>query len=81
MSEEYYTKEMMDLFNKIECPGGFNIMIENQGFFLKIKIDQDQYDNMTEDSKPVVYQYLNEVKKTLEDFGVKTLLVKEKWND
>jgi hypothetical protein len=81
MSKEYYTKEMMDSFNKIERPDGFNIMLESQGFFLKIKIDQDQYDNMTEDSKPVVYQYLNEVKKTLEDFNIKVLLVKEKWND
>ena len=81
MSKAYYTKEMIDSFNKIECPEGFNIMITDKGFFLQIKIDEEQYDNMTEDSKPVVYNYLNEVKKTLEGFGAKIHLVKEKWND
>jgi hypothetical protein len=65
---------MIDSFNKIECPSGFNIMIEDQGFFLKIKIDQDQYDNMTEDSKPVVYQYLNEVKKNIRRFWCKNFV-------
>jgi hypothetical protein len=35
---------------------------------------------MTEESKPVVYGYLNEVKKTLEDLGASVLLVQEKWH-
>jgi hypothetical protein len=81
MSKIYYTKEMFDAFNNIECPGGFHIKVEDRVSFLKVTVDQEQYDNMTEESKPVVYNYLNEVKKTLEGLGATIFLVKEKWND
>jgi len=80
MSKAYYTKEMWDAFNNIECPGGFWIKVEDKLFYLKVTIDEDQYNNMTEESKPVVYGYLNEVKKTLEDLGATVLLVQEKWH-
>ena len=81
MSKTYYTKEMFDAFNNIECPGGFHIKIEDRVSFLKVTVDQEQYNNMTEESKPVVYDYLNEVKKTLENLGATIFLVQEKWND
>jgi hypothetical protein len=76
MSKVYYTKEMWDAFNNIECPNGFHIKVED-----KVTIDKEQYNNMTEESKPVVYGYINEVKKTLEDLGAVVFLVQEKWYD
>jgi hypothetical protein len=81
MNKAYYTKEMLDAFNNIECPSGFHIKIEDRISFLKVTVDQEQYNNMTEESKPVVYDYLNEVKKTLENLGATIFLVQEKWND
>jgi hypothetical protein len=81
MSKAYYTKKMWDAFNNIECPGGFHIKVEDNLFFLKVIVDEEQYNNMTEESKPVVYGYLNEVKKTLEDLGASVLLIQEKWHD
>jgi len=80
MSQAYYTKKMWDAFKNIECPGGFHIKVEDKLFFLKVTVDEEQYNNMTEESKPVVYGYLNEVKKTLEDLGASVLLVQEKWH-
>ena len=81
MTNAYYTKKMWDAFNNIECPGGFHIKVEDKLFFLKVTVDEEQYNNMTEESKPVVYGYLNEVKKTLEDLGASVLLVQEKWHE
>jgi hypothetical protein len=81
MSKVYYTKEMWDAFNNIECPNGFHIKVEDNVSFLKVTIDKEQYNNMTEESKPVVYGYINEVKKTLEDLGAVVFLVQEKWYD
>ena len=81
MTNAYYTKKMWDAFNNIECPGGFHIKVEDKLFFLKVTVDEEQYNNMTEESKPVVYGYLNEVKKTLENLGAKIFLVQEKWYD
>jgi hypothetical protein len=81
MNKVYYTKEMWNAFNDIECPGGFHIKVEDKISFLKVTIDKEQYNNMTEESKPVVYGYINEVKKTLEDLGAVVFLVQEKWDD
>jgi hypothetical protein len=81
MTEMYYTKQMFDAFNNIECPGGFHIKVEDRISFLKITVDEEQYNNMTKESEPIVHGYLNEVKKTLEDLGATIFLVKEKWDD
>ena len=81
MNKAYYTKQMWEAFNNIECPNGFNIKVEDRISFLKITVDKEQYNNMTEESKPVVYGYINEVKKTLEDLGAVVFLVQEKWDD
>ena len=81
MTKAYYTKKMWDAFNNIECPDGFHIKIEDKLFFLQIIVDEEQYNNMTEESKPVVYGYLNEVKKTLEDLGASVLIIQEKWHN
>ena len=72
-----YTPEMATAFHSIVAPPNFGVVLIDNEDYLTVQIDPEQLVNLTEDEKPAVVQYVQDVKEALEDNGAVVLLVRE----
>jgi hypothetical protein len=72
-----YTPEMATAFRAITPPKNFGVVLLENEDFITIQIDPKDLINLLDEDKPAVIQYINEVKKTLEDHGAIVMILRE----
>jgi hypothetical protein len=72
-----YTSEMATAFKAITPPNNFGVVILENENFLTIQIDPRDLTTLLDKDKPTVVEYINNVKKTLEDHGAVVMILRE----
>jgi hypothetical protein len=72
-----YTPEMATAFKAITPPKNFGVVLLENEDFITIQIDPKDLINLLDEDKPAVIQYINDVKKTLEDHGAIVMILRQ----
>jgi hypothetical protein len=72
-----YTLEMAEAFKLIIPPENFGVVLYDSEEFVTVMINPKDLLNLSEKHKTEIVQYINNVKKTLEDFGATVFIVRE----
>lgn len=76
-----YTSEMATAFKAITPPSNFGVVILENENFLTIQIDPKDLTTLLDEDKPIVVEYINNVKKTLEKHGAVVMILREAIED
>lgn len=68
---------MATAFKAITPPNNFGVVILENENFLTIQIDPRDLTTLLDKDKPTVVEYINNVKKTLEDHGAVVMILRE----
>jgi len=72
-----YTVEMATAFKSIIPPENFGVVIYDSEEFITVMINPKDLLDLSEKHKTEIVQYINNIKKTLEDFGATVFIVRE----
>jgi hypothetical protein len=72
-----YTKEMADAFHAIKTPEGFGVTIIDNEDFITVRIDPQDLLNLNDTQKEKIVNYINDVKKALEENKAIVLISRE----
>ena len=72
-----YTIEMATAFKGLTPPENFGVVIYDSEKFITVMINPKDLVDLSEENKPKVVQYINDVKRTLESFGATVFIVRE----
>jgi hypothetical protein len=72
-----YTIEMATAFKALTPPENFGVVIYDSEKFITVMINPKDLVDLSEENKPKVVQYINDVKRTLESFGATVFIVRE----
>lgn len=76
-----YTPEMATAFRAIVPPKNFGVVLLENDDFITIQIDPKDLTNLLDEEKPAVVQYINDVKRTLEEHGAVVMILREALED
>lgn len=76
-----YTLEMATAFKAITPPNNFGVVLLENDDFITIQIDPKDLTNLLDEEKPAVIQYINDVKRTLEEHGAVVMILREALED
>lgn len=72
-----YTNAMKMAFHSIRAPKRFKVDLLDNENFLTIRADEKQFMKLLDEEKREAVEYINRVKKALEDNGAIVLVVRE----
>jgi hypothetical protein len=72
-----YTLEMATSFKSIVPPENFGVVLYDSEKFITVMINPKDLINLSEEHKAEIIEYINNVKKTLEDLGATIFIVRE----
>ena len=72
-----YTPEMASAFKSIVAPDNFGVILYENDDFLTMEIDPKDIVKLSDNEKVQAVEYVNNVKKTLESFGVVVFIVRK----
>ena len=71
-----YTPEMASAFKAIVPPQNFGVTLYENDDFITMEIDPKELVDISEEKAIEITKYINDVKKTLEDFGATVFIVR-----
>jgi len=75
-----YTPEMASAFKSIVPPKDFGVTLYDNNDFITMQIDPNELVDISEEQANQIVKYVNDVKKTLESFGVVVFIVRDSIN-
>lgn len=72
-----YTPEMASAFKAIKAPKGFGVIIYDNNDFITIEVDPKELSSLSKPNQLKAVDYINNVKKTLENFGAVIFIVRK----
>lgn len=72
-----YTPEMASAFKSIVAPNNFGVVLYENDDFITMEIDPKDLVSLPDEDKIKAVEYVNNVKKTLESFGVVVFIVRK----
>jgi len=76
-----YTEEMSKAFQSIKAPENFKVTIYDNEEFVTMVIDPEDIENLLDNQVDDAVQYINDVKKALEELGAIVYIVREALKD
>jgi len=76
-----YTEAMSKAFQSIKGPENFKITIFDSGEFITMMIDPEDIESLLDNQVDDAVQYINDVKKALEELGAVVYIVREALKD
>ena len=68
---------MADAFHSIIAPKNFGVVLYDSGDYITLKVDTEELLALPEEDRQPAVNYINDVKKALENFGAIVLIVRE----
>jgi len=72
-----YTPEMSTAFKAIVPPKNFGLVILENPDFITLQVDPKELLDLNEERKQEIIDYINKVKRTLEDFDARVYVVRK----
>lgn len=72
-----YTEEMSKAFKAIKAPKNFGVILYENPDFITIEVDPHQLVSLSKPQQIKAVEYVNNVKRTLEEFGAVILVVRK----
>ena len=76
-----YTDEMSKAFKAIKAPGEFKVTLYDNNDFITMVIDPEDIENLLDNQVNDAVQYINDVKKVLEELGAIIYIVRDSLKD
>ena len=72
-----YTPEMASAFKAIKAPEGFGVVLYENPDFITVEVDPKDLIKLSDEDKLEAVKYVNDVKRTLESFGIVVFVVRK----
>lgn len=72
-----YTPEMSTAFHAVTPPKNFGVILMDNEDYINIMIDPEEFLELSEDDQVIAVDYINGVKKALQDAGAIVQIIRE----